>query len=160
MVMIKHALEKLYTYRAVLPCSLSFESLWRYLSEQAEAIAYAAPSAQLSETGKRTISLRPMNRLGLYHNSFRPVIELSLQGDALMIRCTLTTVIRRLICMLSCFMLLLQVAFLFIAQLSWTWFLPLGMLFFLHLISIAGLRLTCDRLIKDLFTDVKAPKNS
>ena len=77
-----------------------------------------------------------------------------------MIRCTLTTVIRRFICMLSCFMLLLQVAFLFIAQLSWTWFLPLGMLFFLHLISIAGLRLTSGRLIKDLFTDVKAPKNS
>ena len=157
--MIKQASEKLYAYRTSLPCRLSYESLWRYLSEQARDIAYAAPSAQLSQTGEWVISMRPLNRLGLYHNSFRPVIELSLQVNTLQIRCTLTKGIRWFICILSYFLLLLQVAFLFIAQQSWTWFLPLGMLFFLHLMSITGLGLTSDRLVKDLFKDAQTKQD-
>ena len=52
-----------------------------------------------------------------------------------------------------------QVAFLFVAQPSWTWFLPLGMLFFLHLMSIIGLRLTSGRLVKNLFKDKQAKQD-
>lgn len=158
--MVLHMLDKLYSYRTSLPYGRSFDTLWSDLCEQVGDMAYKPTLEQTDETGERVVILRPMHRLGWYHNSFRPVIALSLQGDSLMIRCTLTKVIRRFICVLSCFLLLLQVAFLFITQPSWTWFLPLGMLFFLHLMSITGLRLTSDCLIKDLSADVKASKNS
>ena len=146
-------LKSIYTYTAQLPWSESSEELQSYLSEHVKEIEYTAPSLQPSESGERMLCIRPQSKLHLYHNSFRPDMEFSLEKDTLLIRCSLTRVIRCFICVLSCMFLLFQIAFLFLADPAKPipiMLLPLLMLIFANLLTIIGLRLTSRRLLKDL----------
>ena len=85
------------------------------------------------------------------------MIKLSLQTNTLQIRCALTKGVHWFISILSCILFLFQVGFLFVEKPSLKLFLPLGMLLFLHVLSIIGLRLTSDRLVKELFKDIQTP---
>ena len=145
-------LKSIYTYTAQLPWSESSETLRSYLSERTKEIEYTAPSLQPSESGERMLCIHPQSKLHLYHNSFRPDMEFSLEKDTLLIRCSLTRVIRCFICVLSCMFLLFQIAFLFLADPAKPipMLLPLLMLIFTNLLTIIGLRLTSRRLLKDL----------
>ncbi len=109
-------LKSIYTYTAQLPWSESLEELQSYLSEHVKKIEYTAPSLQPSESGERMLCIRPQSKLHLYHNSFRPDMEFSLEKDTLLIRCSLTKIIRCYVCILSCMFLLFQIAFPFLAD--------------------------------------------
>ena len=146
-------LKSIYTYTAQLPWSESSEELQSYLSEHVKEIEYTAPSLQPSESGERMLCVRPQSKLHLYHNSFRPDMEFSLEKDTLLIRCSLTKIIRCYVCILSCMFLLFQIAFLFLADPAKPipiMLLPLLMLIFANLLTIIGLRLASRRLLKDL----------
>lgn len=146
-------LKSIYTYTAQLPWSESSEELQSYLSEHVKEIEYTAPSLQPSESGERMLCIRPQSKLHLYHNSFRPDMEFSLEKDTLLIRCSLTKIIRCYVCILSCMFLLFQIAFLFLADPAKPipiMLLPLLMLIFANLLTIIGLRLASRRLLKDL----------
>ena len=80
-------------------------------------------------------------------------MEFSLEKDTLLIRCSLTKIIRCYVCILSCMFLLFQIAFLFLADPAKPipiMLLPLLMLIFANLLTIIGLRLASRRLLKDL----------
>ena len=147
------SLKRIYTYTSQLPWNEPMETLQNYLSERAKVIQYAAPSLQTSEGGERTLCIRPQNKLSLYHNSFRPDMEFSVEKDTLLIRCSLTKVIRCFICVLSCMFLLFQIAFLFLADPAKPipTLLPSLMLVFANLLTIVGLRLNSRRLLNILF---------
>ena len=129
------------------------ETLQSYLSERTKEIEYTAPSLQTSKSGERMLCIRPQSRRHLYHNSFRPDMEFSLEKDTLLICCSLTKIIRCYICVLSCMFLLFQIAFLFLADPAKPipMLLPSLMLIFANLLTIVGLRLASRRLLNDLF---------
>ena len=146
-------LKSIYTYTAQLPWSGSSEELQSYLSEHVKEIEYTAPSLQPSESSEQMLCIRPQSKLHLYHNSFRPDMEFSLEKDTLLISCLLKRIIRCFICILSCMFLLLQIAFLFLADPAKPipMLLPLLMLILANLLTIIGLRLSSRRLLNDLF---------
>ena len=151
--MSRSFLKSIYAYTARLPWSGSLDTLRSYLSERTKEIEYTAPSLQLSESGERMLYIRPQSKLHLYHNSFRPDMEFSLEKDTLLICCSLTKIIRCFICILSCMFLLFQIAFLFLADPAKPipMLLPSLMLIFANLLTIIGLRLASRRLLNDLF---------
>ena len=144
--MSRSFLKNIYTYATQFPWSGSLEELQSYLSEHVKEIEYTAPSLQ------PMLCIRPQSKLHLYHNSFRPDMEFSLEKDTLLIRCSLTKIIRCYVCILSCMFLLFQIAFLFLADPAKPipMLLPLLMLIFANLLTIIGLRLASRRLLKDL----------